>query len=222
MTKRRVITEREVRECRARGGTRLEIPPDALVTPLARDTAAELRVRLVTAPAGTTSPTPSASPATPGGKSAAGMIVALGSDHGGFELKAQIKSLLQDLGHGVEDVGTNSGEPCDYPDFAYAVARLVAEGAAGAGIMIDGAGIGSCIVANKVPGIRAACCTHEVMARTAREHNDANVLTLGSRIVGLEVGRAVVRAFLETPFAGGRHEARVQKIRDVDTRFRKK
>ncbi|MCC6398210.1 MAG: ribose 5-phosphate isomerase B [Bacteroidetes bacterium] len=149
------------------------------------------------------------------------MRVAIGSDHGGFELKTQLAEYVRSLGCAVEDVGTKSVEPCDYPDFAYAVGMLVAGGRANLGIMIDGAGIGSCMVVNKIPGIRGACCTHEFMARNAREHNNANVLTLGSRVVGLEVAKAIVGVFLHTAFAGGRHEARVKKIMDVDQKYRR-
>lgn len=218
--KRRVVTERELRELAAKGVSRLSLPLDAIVTPLARDTAAQLNIALVPGedPAHSTS-LPGAHPAATGIASGHG-VVAVGADHGGFELKTQLKEFVGNLGFSVEDVGTSNTEPCDYPDFAFAVGRLVASGRASFGIMVDSVGIGSGIVANKIPGIRAACCTNEVMARSAREHNNANVLTLGSRVIGPDVARAIVREFLSSAFAGGRHEGRVKKITDIDTRYR--
>ena len=145
--------------------------------------------------------------------------MAIGSDHGGLMLKTAVAEYLPSLGVRVIDVGTLSEEPCDYPDFAYMVAKTVADAQAELGIMIDGAGTGSCMVVNKIPGIRGACCAHEFTARSAREHNNANVLTLGSRVIGMELAKSIVRTFVETPFAGGRHEGRVQKITDVEQRF---
>jgi ribose 5-phosphate isomerase B len=145
--------------------------------------------------------------------------VVFGSDHGGFQLKESLKKHAESLGYLVMDVGTHSEDPCDYPDFAYSVAVAVAENRAWRGVMIDGAGIGSCVVANKVRGVRAACCHNEFVARNAREHNDTNVLTLGSRVVGSEVCKEVMRVWLETVFAGGRHKQRVDKIMDVERRF---
>ena len=127
----------------------------------------------------------------------------------------------ESLGYSVIDLGTSSEEPCDYPDFAYAVARAVSSGEAWRGVAIDGAGIGSCIVANKVPGVRAACCHNEFVARNSREHNDANVLTLGSRVTGSEVCKEILRIWLECWFAGGRHKGRVDKIMDIERRYLK-
>jgi ribose 5-phosphate isomerase B len=205
--KRLVVTERDIRDALARGCKRLEIPENAILTPLAADTAAEKHVEIVRS-----------APSPVGGQK---VVVAIGSDHGGFELKTQLAEHIRAQGFQVEDAGTTSKDPCDYPDFAYAVGRLVAAGKAGLGIMIDGAGIGSCMVVNKIPGIRGACCTNELMARNAREHNDANVLTLGSRVVELEAAKGVVDAFLRMSFAGGRHEGRVRKIMDVDEKYRR-
>jgi ribose 5-phosphate isomerase B len=127
----------------------------------------------------------------------------------------------ESMGYAVIDLGTSNEEPCDYPDFAYAVARAVSSGEAWRGVAIDGAGIGSCIVANKVPGVRAACCHNEFVARNSREHNDANVLTLGSRVTGSEVCREILRIWLEAWFAGGRHKGRVDKIIDIEHRYLK-
>ena len=125
------------------------------------------------------------------------------------------------LGYAVQDLGTSTEEPCDYPDYAYAVGKAVASGEAWRGVMIDGAGIGSCIVANKIPGIRAACGHNEFVARNAREHNDTNVLTLGSRVTGVEVCKEILRIWLATMFAGGRHQGRVDKMGDVERRYLK-
>ena len=142
----------------------------------------------------------------------AGRRVALGSDHGGFELKERLKGFLTGLGYAVTDVGTFSKDACDYPDFAKAVARAVLEGGCGEGIMIDGAGIGSSIVCNKFPGIRAALCYDLKTINNSRQHNNANVLTLGAGANPPETVEGMVKAWLETPFEGGRHQARVDKM----------
>ena len=142
--------------------------------------------------------------------------IALGSDHGGFELKEQLKSFLRDKGHAIRDVGTNSKDPVDYPKFARAVADLVSTGAVRYGIMIDGAGIGSAMTANKVPGVLAAAAYNEALARNSREHNDANVLTLGAGQVSAEQAKRIVEVFLETECTAERHRARVKMIRELD------
>ncbi|MGB2868631.1 MAG: ribose 5-phosphate isomerase B, partial [Bacteroidota bacterium] len=149
------------------------------------------------------------------------IVVALGSDHGGFSMKEMLRSFLLDLGYTVADVGTNSEQACDYPDFAYAVASLVARGSANRGIMIDGVGVASAIVANKVPGVRAVPCYSEFVAQSSREHNDANVLTLGGRVLGSEAAKSIVKIWLSTWFGGGRHQQRVNKIGDIEKRFMK-
>lgn len=144
------------------------------------------------------------------------MTLALGSDHGGFAYKAELKQHLDTLGWQVIDVGTHTAESCDYPDFAYAVARMVQRGDVPVGIMIDGAGLGSAMVANKVAGVRAACAYNEFTAWNARAHNNANVLTLGSRTMGIEVVKRMAQVFLATDFEGGRHQRRVGRIDDLD------
>lgn len=211
MAKRALITETHVLDARQAGKTKLVIPPDALITPLAQDTARAQGIAFVTA-----QPEP-AVPATP--TRPATNIVAIGSDHGGFAYKATLIPLLQKLGWKPLDVGTDTEASCDYPDFAYAVARAVALGKADFGIMIDGAGLGSAMVCNKVPGIRAACAYNEFTAWNARAHNDAQILTLGSRTLGIEVCKSIVTRFLETAFEGGRHAGRVGKIADVEARY---
>ena len=139
--------------------------------------------------------------------------VAIGSDHSGFELKEVLKRFVVDeMGWTVHDCGTHSSEPVDYPDFAAAVAREVAAGRCARGIVVDAAGIGSTMAANKVSGIRCALCHDDVTAANSREHNDANVLALGARVVNRGLAQRLVRLFLTTSFGGGRHERRVQKI----------
>ncbi len=145
--------------------------------------------------------------------------VAIGADHGGFGMKQDLASFLHELGYAVNDCGAFTPDPVDYPDVAYAVARLVGEGTAWRGIIIDGAGIGSAMVANKVPGIRAALCYDLSTARNAREHNDANVLTLGARLIGPGLARDIVKTFLEVECTEERHKKRVAKIMDVEKRY---
>lgn len=148
-------------------------------------------------------------------------IVAIGADHGGFELKEALKSDLNALGFAIQDVGTNSKDAVDYPDFAHAVAQAVSSGKAWRGIMIDGAGIGSCIVANKVPGVRAGMAYDYSSAVNSREHNDTNVLTLGAGLIGISLAKQIVKTWLTTEFAGGRHTPRVDKIKSIEKKYLK-
>ena len=148
-------------------------------------------------------------------------IVAIGADHGGFELKETLKSDLSTLGFEVMDVGTVSKEAVDYPDFAHAVAQFVGTGKAWRGIMIDGAGIGSCIVANKVPGVRAGMAYDLSSALNSREHNDTNVLTLGAGLIGVNLAKQIVKTWLTTEFGGDRHAKRVDKIKAVERQYLK-
>jgi len=138
--------------------------------------------------------------------------VAIGADHGGFTLKGELLSYLKEQGYDVLDCGTHSTDSVDYPDFAEAVARKVSSGEAWRGIVIDGAGIGSCMAANKVSGIRAAMCYDHATAVNSREHNDANLLTLGAGLIGVALAKQIVSAWLHTEFGGGRHANRVNKI----------
>jgi ribose 5-phosphate isomerase B len=148
-------------------------------------------------------------------------VVVIGADHGGFELKETLKKDLTTLGFDVNDVGTNSKDAVDYPDFAHAVAQLVGSGKAWRGIMIDGAGIGSCIVANKIPGVRAGMAYDYSSAVNSREHNDTNVLTLGAGLIGANLAKQIVKTWLTTEFAGGRHTSRVDKIKSVEKKYLK-
>lgn len=142
--------------------------------------------------------------------------VAVGADHGGFALKEKIGFRLREAGYEVIDCGTDSSEAVDYPDFAVAVARNVATGAADVGVVVDGAGIGSAIAANKVPGVRAAMCYDVSTARNAREHNHANVLTLGAGLIGDALAWQITQEFMNTEFGPGRHARRVEKIDALD------
>ena len=144
------------------------------------------------------------------------MKVAIGSDHAGFALKGELCNLLDELRIEYRDFGTYSEEPVDYPDFIAPVARAVAAGDYERGIVLGGSGTGEAIVANKIRGIRCVEAADPVTARLGREHNDANVLSLGSRIIGTEVARACVREFLEAQFSGGRHVARIEKISRIE------
>ena len=162
------------------------------------------------------SPAPAPQAVTSGKK-----VVAMGADHGGYEMKEALKPELSSLGFEIQDVGTNSKDAVDYPDFAHAVAQAVSSGKAWRGIMIDGAGIGSCIVANKVPGVRAGMAYDYSSAVNSREHNDTNVLTLGAGLIGINLAKQIVKTWLTTEFGGGRHTSRVDKIKSVEKKYLK-
>ena len=199
-----VITEADVHGLEE--GARLRIAESARLTPLAADIVRERRIELVRR--------------TPRRGPRAEKIVAVGADHGGFPLKEELKSLLAELGHRVRDFGTDSTDAVDYPDFAHAVARAVAEGEADLGIIVDGAGVGSAMTANKVPGVRAAACYSAKVARNSREHNDANVLTLGSSVITPAEMREIVTVWLSTEISEERHKKRVAKIEAVERQYR--
>lgn len=147
--------------------------------------------------------------------------IAIGCDHGGYELKETLKAELTAQGYEMIDCGTNNKDAVDYPDFALAVALQVSQNKAWRGIIIDGAGIGSCMVANKVPGVRAALCYDYASASNSREHNDANVLTLGAGLIGVNQAKLIVKTWLGTEFGGGRHQKRVDKIIAIEKQFLK-
>lgn len=150
---------------------------------------------------------------------AAAPEIAIGADHGGYPLKQKLVSHLRDRGYAVRDCGTDGLDAVDYPDYAHAVARLVADGSCRCGIVVDGAGIGSSIAANKVPGIRAALCYDLSSARNSREHNHANILTLGAGLIGEGLARQIVDAWLETEWGPGRHARRVEKIAAIEREY---
>jgi len=222
LTERKLITEADLQNVAV--GSEVTVPANALVTPLARDIIREkgLRLKQEGSPSTLSQPSAVSVPLTKQTTTSPERTVALGADHGGFALKEELKGYLQELGYEVLDCGTHSTESVDYPDFAYAVAKLVAEGQAVRGIMVDGAGIGSCMAANKVPGVRAAMCYDVSTAVNSREHNDANVLTLGGGLIGVNLARQIVKTWLSTAFGGGRHARRVNKIMAIEKRYLKK
>ncbi len=203
---KRVITIADVEEA-FRKKTDIETDSITIITPYAADRAKELGVRLIPV----TGKTENRLATNDAEKVEA---VALGADHGGFALKEELKKFLQTKGYAVIDVGTNSEASCDYPDFAFKVAETVAQGRAQRGIMIDSVGIGSAMAANRVKGILAAKCNNVVEAKSAREHNYANVLTLGAKIIGAQMAMEIVQAFLTTKGGAERHRRRVNKILD--------
>jgi ribose 5-phosphate isomerase B len=195
-----VITTQDVQAVPA--GGELQAALGAIVTPWARELAATRGVRIVHAAA------------APGS-----VVVALGADHGGFPMKEDVKVILGRLGYRFRDLGTFSTEPVDYPDLALAVARAVRAGEAALGILVDGAGIGSAMAANKVPGVRAAVVVDEAAARNAREHNDANVMSLGAKFIDAATLPAIVETFLTARCTEERHAKRVDKIKAIEASF---
>jgi ribose 5-phosphate isomerase B len=206
---RRVLTARDL-ESTASGG-KISVPRGTIVTALAQDEAGRRGIFIEIEDTETRT----------GGEAAASRVVALGADHGGYDLKEQLKEHLRAWGYASLDLGTSSRDAVDYPDFAEAVANAVVRGDAWRGVVIDGAGIGSSIAANKVPGARAALCYDRATAKNSREHNDANILSLGARLISAEVAREILAVWLETAFAGGRHQKRVDKIRAIEERHHK-
>jgi len=201
---KRVLITAEVVRRASESGMDIEVPGGAIITPLARDTARQLGVKIVIN-----------NSLVLGGQTKVEnkvKIIGIGSDHGGYHLKENIKNYLDDMGYMYKDFGTHSTESVDYPDFAAAVARAVSSGECDMGIVIDGAGIGSAIAANKIKGILAAVCHDRFTARIAREHDNANILALGSKVVNEFQAKEIVRIFLTTEFAGGRHVRRIDKI----------
>jgi ribose 5-phosphate isomerase B len=198
-------------------GEPLTVPEGAQVTPLAREEAFRRDIELIPARPPYHALTGSSASSGPERVPERVRIVAVGSDHGGFSLKAEVLGFLADLGYSSCDMGTGSDAPCDYPDFAAAVAREVSEGRAQLGIVIDGAGIGSAMAAGKVPGVLAANCWSQASALNARTHNHANLLTLGAGHLDSALAREIVETFLKTPTGPGRHANRVKKIQALDS-----
>lgn len=199
--RRPIITEADVLALEP--GTILPVPPDALITPAAQDRARERGIEIRRSP------------------HFSGETIAIGADHVGFALKERVKVWLIELGYEVRDFGTFDEQPVDYPDIAYRVARAVSRGEVARGILLDGAGIGSCIVANKLPGVRAALCYDRATARNSREHNDANVLTLGARSLDEPRAREIILVWLTHHLTEERHRRRIEKIRDIERRYLK-
>jgi len=180
-------------------GAEYPVPAGFMVSDLAREEAQRRGVKLVEVEPG---------------------LIAVGADHGGYRMKEELKGFLASLGRRFHDFGTHDENPVDYPDVACAVATAVARGQCGVGILVDGAGIGSCMAANKVAGVLAALCYDEATARNSREHNYANVLTLGGRMISVDQMKMIVKAWLETPYGAERHRKRVEKILEIEKRFR--
>jgi len=200
-----IITEDDVRGLES--GAVLKIGQDARLTPLAADIINEKGIELVRRSS------------RRGSK--ASKLVAVGSDHGGFKMKEELKTFLDELGYRVQDFGTNSEDAVDYPDFAHAESQAVSNGASDVGIIIDGAGVGSAMTANKVPGVRAAACYSVAVARNSREHNGANVLSLGSKTINSKEMREIVAAWLTTELTEERHKKRVAKIDAVQKQYQR-
>lgn len=200
-----LITEDDLRGLAE--GSRLRVAENVKFTPLASDLIKERRIELV-------------KKLSRGGSSKV-KTIAVGCDHGGFEFKEQLKQFLAGKGFAVRDFGTNSEAAVDYPDFAHAVAKAVADKQADVGIVIDGAGIGSAMTANKVAGIRAAACYTVALAKNSREHNGANVLTLGSKQNSFKEICEIVEAWLATDLTEERHQKRVMKIEAVERQYKK-
>jgi len=205
-----VLTARDL-ESTPPGGELL-VPRGTIVTALAAEAAAGRGITIRFE-----DPKPAPGSAVP----PASRTIAIAADHGGFDLKEQLKSYLREWGYTFLDLGTSSRDAVDYPDFAEAVANAIVRGDASLGIIIDSAGIGSSIAANKVPGARAALCYDRATARNSREHNDANILSLGAKLIAPEAAREILAVWLQTPFAGGRHLKRVDKIRAIEARHSK-
>jgi ribose 5-phosphate isomerase B len=200
-----LLTEDDLRGLES--GSRIRVTENVKFTPLALDIIADRQIELVRK--------------APRSASIKVRSVAIGSDHGGFEMKEQLKAFLSDLGLQVRDFGTDSKDAVDYPDFAHAVAKSVSGKQVDIGIIIDGAGIGSAMTANKIPNIRAAACYSVALARNSREHNGANVLTLGAGQNSLAEVKEIVEAFISSEISEERHLKRVGKIDSLDRSYRK-
>lgn len=200
-----LITEDDLRGLEP--GSRVRIAQNAKLTPLAQDIVNDRNLQLIRK------------------QSRDGLLkvrtVAVGADHGGFPIKEALKQYLEGLGLNVRDFGTNSTDPVDYPDYAHAVAKAVGDNQTDIGIIIDGAGIGSAMAANKVPNVRAAACYSALLARNSREHNGANVLTLGSGQNTLEEIKDIVKAFLTAEISEERHKKRVGKIDNIERQYKR-
>ena len=200
-----LITEDDLRGLES--GAKVRIADNARLTPLAQDIVREKQIELIKK--GARVPSISAK------------SIAIGSDHGGYPVKEQLKIFLAGLGVSIRDVGTSSTDPVDYPDFAHAVATTIGNRQADIGIVVDGAGIGSAMTANKIPGVRAAACYSTTLAKNAREHNGANVLSLGSAQNSIDEIKEIVKAFLTSELTEDRHKMRVGKIDEIERRYKK-
>lgn len=206
---KKLITEADIQKLLRQGIKEIFIDDNTILTPLAKDLIVREKLELK-----------KYSPLSKNLESSSENIhtIAIGSDHTGFKTKKELVSFLSSKGFQVIDVGTNSEQSCDYPDFAYAVAFAVKENKAQRGIVIDATGIPSAITANKVKGIRAAVGYNEYAIKSSREHNNSNVLTLGARVFDVEILKSFVELWLKTGFEGGRHQKRLDKISEIENR----
>ncbi len=212
---KKLITESDIMKFAKEGGSVLPLGPDEIVTPGALDRIKYLGIKIITK-----EEAEKITGKDPGIiKSLISKSAAIGSDHTGFKLKNVIAKILTDKGFKVTDVGTFDEKSCDYPDFAFAVAKKVKERNVDWGIIIDATGIPSAITANKLRGIRAATCYNEFSARSAREHNNANVLVMGAKAIGEETAKSILEVWLATNFGGGRHQKRLDKITQIENRY---
>lgn len=216
---RRLFTEKDIEDLAAKGIHTISVTKNDIITPAAKDKIKELSftvvegketnsIETIYAKAGIKNP-------------AAEKVIAIGSDHTGFKMKAMVSELMIKKGYKVTDVGTFDENSCDYPDFAAAVAKKVRADEARFGIVIDATGIPSAITANKIPGIRAATCYNEFSARSAREHNDANVIVLGAKALGEETIKGILNIFFSAKFLGDRHQRRLDKITALEKLYAK-
>lgn len=210
---KKIITEAEVIAKFKNGGKILPIGDKDIVTPLAKDKIKELGITIVKKVESdkiefSSSANVSLKPVK--------NIVVLGCDHTGYTVKNLLTKILVEKGFSIQDVGTFDEASCDYPDFAFAVAKKVKSGEADFGILIDATGIPSAITANKIKGIRAATCYNEFTAKSAREHNNANILVIGAKALGEETIKSILEVWLNTNFGGGRHQRRLDKITEIE------
>ena len=209
---KKLITESDIIKFAKEGGTIIPIGHNDILTPGAKDRIKQLGIKIISK-----EEAERINASDPGViKSLISKSVAIGGDHTGFKLKSILSKILTDKGFKLTDVGTFDEKSCDYPDFAYAVAKKVKERSVDWGIIIDATGIPSAITANKLKGIRAATCYNEFSARSAREHNNANILVIGARAIGEETAKSILEVWLTTSFGGGRHQRRLDKITQIE------
>ena len=212
---KKLITEADVLKISGNGSGVIPVGKNDILTPLARDRITSIGLKIVDRE--------TVDKTNPGKQSDIDPVqstrVVIASDHTGFKIKSILKQFLSEKNLDVIDAGTFDESSCDYPDFAYAAANKVAMKEAGFGIIIDATGIPSAITANKIPGIRAATCYNEFSARSAREHNNANVLVVGAKALGEETIKSIIDTWLNTEFAGDRHQRRLDKIKNIEQAF---
>jgi ribose 5-phosphate isomerase B len=221
---RTLYTEQEILRLFNRGVREIAVTDHDIITPAAKDKIKSLGIQVITRTAGTPRASEDLNKVSKfkAFENKTNNTIALGSDHTGFKMKTIIGDYLKAKGFEIIDVGTYSEESCDYPDFALKVAQRIERGEAPYGIMLDATGIPSAITANKVPGIRAATCYNEFSAKSARQHNDANMIVLGAKTLGEETVKSILDVFFSNEFLGDRHKRRLDKITAIEGRYNKK